>query len=62
MAAFLGAVKEGREAPISFESLYTTTLVTLKILDSLSTGLPQDMTVETDVVEEIKPILNGGGS
>ena len=62
VAAFLGAVKEGKEAPISFESLYTTTLLTLKILDSLSTGLPQDMTVETDIVDEIKPILNGNGS
>jgi polar amino acid transport system substrate-binding protein len=62
VAAFLSAVKEGREAPISFESIYTTTLVTLKILDSLSTGLPQDMNVETDAVDEIKPILNGNGS
>jgi polar amino acid transport system substrate-binding protein len=59
VAAFLGAVKEGKEAPISFDSLYTTTLVTLKILDSLSTGLPQDMTVVQDIVKEIEPILNG---
>lgn len=61
VAAFLGAIKEGKEAPISFESLHTTTLVTLKILDSLNTGLPQDMTIVGDIVDEIKPILNGNG-
>ena len=55
-------MKDGKDVPISFDSLYTTTLVTLKILDSLSTGLPQDMNVVNDVVEEIKPILNGNGS
>jgi polar amino acid transport system substrate-binding protein len=41
VAAFLDAVKNGKEAPIGFNSLYLTTLVTLKIVDSLSTGLPQ---------------------
>jgi predicted dehydrogenase/threonine dehydrogenase-like Zn-dependent dehydrogenase len=39
--AFINAVKQGKESPISFDSLYMTTLVTLKVLDSLSTGLPQ---------------------
>ncbi len=39
--AFLSAVKEGRPSPIDFDSLYLTTLVTLKIVDSLSTGFPQ---------------------
>jgi polar amino acid transport system substrate-binding protein len=43
--AFLHAVKNGGEAPIDFHSLYMTTLVTLKILDSLSTGFAQNMEV-----------------
>lgn len=57
--AFLNAVKEGKEAPIGFHSLYMTTLVTLKILDSLSTGLPQDMIIhETDESEsEMEKVL-----
>ena len=58
VAAFLASVKQGKESPISFDSLYTTTLVTLKILDSLNTGLPQDMSIAVDVVDEIKPMLN----
>ena len=41
--AFVNAVQKGGEAPISFHSLYMTTLVTLKILDSLNTGFPQYM-------------------
>jgi hypothetical protein len=41
--AFLAAVKDGTPAPIEFESLYLTTLVTLKVLDSLSTGLPPNI-------------------
>ena len=60
VAAFINAVKEGKESPVSFDSLYTTTLVTLKILDSLATGLPQDMNIALDVVDEIKPILGIG--
>lgn len=39
--AFINAVKSGKESPISFESLFYTALVTLKINDSLSTGVPQ---------------------
>lgn len=38
---FLEAIKQGREYPISFESLYMTTKATFRILDSLHTGLPQ---------------------
>jgi len=38
---FLDAIKNGKQAPIDFESLYLTTKTTFKILDSLSTGLPQ---------------------
>jgi predicted dehydrogenase/threonine dehydrogenase-like Zn-dependent dehydrogenase len=41
--AFLHAIQKGEGSPIDFESLYTTTLVTLKIIDSLNTGLPQFM-------------------
>jgi predicted dehydrogenase/threonine dehydrogenase-like Zn-dependent dehydrogenase len=39
--AFLNAAKTGGELPISFESIYFTTLASFKILDSLRTGLPQ---------------------
>lgn len=40
--AFLDSlVKEDSNAPISFESIYDTTLVTFKIQDSLATGMPQ---------------------
>ncbi len=41
VAAFLDAVKNGTEAPISFDSIYYTTLTTFKILDSLHTGMQQ---------------------
>ncbi len=41
--AFLDAVIKGKESPILFRSLCLTTLVTFKIKDSLSTGLPQDI-------------------
>jgi polar amino acid transport system substrate-binding protein len=41
--AFLNAVKEGKESPISFRSVCLTTLTTFKIKDSLSTGLPQEI-------------------
>jgi predicted dehydrogenase/threonine dehydrogenase-like Zn-dependent dehydrogenase len=40
---FLGAVKEGKAYPISFESVYATTKSTFKILDSLHTGMPQQL-------------------
>jgi len=39
--AFLHAAKTGANSPISFESIYYTTLTSFKILDSLSSGLPQ---------------------
>jgi predicted dehydrogenase len=41
ITAFLNAVKDGKESPISFRSICLTTLTTFKILDSLYTGLPQ---------------------
>lgn len=43
---FLDQVKGGGESPISFESICLTTLTTFKILDSLSTGMPQDISLE----------------
>jgi predicted dehydrogenase/threonine dehydrogenase-like Zn-dependent dehydrogenase len=39
--AFLHAVRNGTESPISFESIYYTSLAAFKILDSLHSGLPQ---------------------
>lgn len=38
--AFINSLKMD-EAPISFQSIYLTTLTTFKILDSIKTGLPQ---------------------
>jgi predicted dehydrogenase/threonine dehydrogenase-like Zn-dependent dehydrogenase len=38
---FLHAAKTGGNSPISFESIYYTTLTSFKILDSLHSGLPQ---------------------
>ncbi|MEB8346294.1 bi-domain-containing oxidoreductase [Flavobacteriaceae bacterium KMM 6898] len=39
--AFIDALTSEKNSPISFESIYNTTLVTFKIQDSLKTGLPQ---------------------
>ena len=41
--AFLNALKEGKESPINFRSICLTTLTTFRILDSLKTGLPQEI-------------------
>lgn len=46
IAAFLKSVKDGEPSPISFESLLLTTLTTLKIIDSLQTGLPQKISTD----------------
>ena len=46
VAAFLAAIKNGKESPISFHSICLTTLATFKIQDSLSTGLPQDIKID----------------
>jgi predicted dehydrogenase len=43
---FLDAVKEGKDSPISFRSICLTTLTTFYILDSLSTGLPQEINLD----------------
>lgn len=42
---FLENIKEGKDSPIDFSSLCLTTLTTFKILDSLSTGIPQQITL-----------------
>ncbi len=41
--SFLTAIKQGKESPIDFRSIYLTTLTTFKIQDSLLTGLPQEI-------------------
>ena len=41
--SFLNAIRDGKESPISFRSICLTTLTTFKILDSLYTGLPQEI-------------------
>ncbi len=43
VTAFLNAISQAKESPISFESMYFTTLTTFKIHDSLQTGLPQTL-------------------
>lgn len=43
---FLKSLTEGKESPISFRSICLTTLTTLKVLDSLQTGLPQTIELE----------------
>ncbi len=48
--AFLSAVRDGKESPISFRSICLTTLTTFRILDSIHTGLPQDIKLETSGV------------
>jgi polar amino acid transport system substrate-binding protein len=44
--AFLNAVRDGKESPISFRSICLTTIATFKILDSLKTGLPQQISLD----------------
>jgi polar amino acid transport system substrate-binding protein len=41
VSAFIECLKNDTPTPISFESIYKTTLTTFKIIDSLNTGLPQ---------------------
>lgn len=43
--AFITSIQQGKNNTIPFTSIYNTTLVTLKILDALHTGLPQ--TIDT---------------
>ncbi len=44
--AFLDALTEGKDSPISFRSICLTTLTTFKIIDSLTTGLPQEIDID----------------
>jgi polar amino acid transport system substrate-binding protein len=41
--AFINALQTGKEMPIDFNSIYLTTLSTFKIIDSLQSGLPQEI-------------------
>lgn len=41
--AFLNAIREGKESPITFDSIYYTSLAGFKILDSLYSGMPQTL-------------------
>ncbi len=43
---FLNVIKEGKDSPISFRSMCLTTLTTFKIIDSLKTGLPQEINLD----------------
>jgi len=45
IVAFLNAIRDGNESPISFRSMCLTTLTTLKIIDSLYTGMPQEISL-----------------
>jgi polar amino acid transport system substrate-binding protein len=40
---YIEALKNGLNSPISFESIKLTTMTTFKIIDSLNTGLPQNI-------------------
>jgi polar amino acid transport system substrate-binding protein len=46
VTAFLDAIKNGKDSPIDFRSICLTTLTTYRILDSLSTGLPQNINLD----------------
>ena len=50
IAIFLNNLQVGKGSPISFRSICITTLTTFKILDSLHTGLPQDIDFNNDVL------------
>jgi len=43
---FLHAIKNGEDSPITFRSVCLSTLTTFKILDSLRSGLPQNITID----------------
>lgn len=44
--AYLSALKDGKDSPINFRSICLTTLTTFKIIDSLKTGLPQEINLD----------------
>jgi polar amino acid transport system substrate-binding protein len=43
---FMNILLRGQENPLTFRSICLTTLTTFKILDSLFTGMPQDVSLE----------------
>jgi polar amino acid transport system substrate-binding protein len=43
---FLKALSRGEDSPIDFKSICLTTITTFKIIDSLSTGMPQEIKFE----------------
>ena len=43
VSEFIKALINNTDLPISFESIKLTTLTTFKIIDSLATGLPQEI-------------------
>lgn len=42
---FIKSIREGLPSPISFESIFYTAATTFRVIDSLQTGLPQDVTI-----------------
>jgi polar amino acid transport system substrate-binding protein len=46
VSSFLTSIREGKDSPVSFRSICLTTLTTFKIIDSLKTGLAQDVILE----------------
>jgi predicted dehydrogenase/threonine dehydrogenase-like Zn-dependent dehydrogenase len=44
--AFMNALANADQIPISYRSIYLTTLTTFKIIDSLKTGLPQEINLD----------------
>jgi predicted dehydrogenase/threonine dehydrogenase-like Zn-dependent dehydrogenase len=60
VAEFLRAIRDGRPSPISIDSLALTSLATFAILDSLRTGLPQEVWLGS--VERSSPPLSIAGS
>lgn len=45
LQSFLNNLQEGKGSPIPFRSICLTTLTTLKIIDSLKTNLPQEISI-----------------
>ncbi|MGC8893096.1 MAG: bi-domain-containing oxidoreductase [Candidatus Saccharicenans sp.] len=43
--AFITALEKGLPSPIDFKSIYYTTLTTFKIVDSLKTGIPMEISI-----------------
>jgi len=41
--SFIESLQQGKPSPIAFRSICLTTLTTFRILDSLATGLPQNV-------------------